>query len=357
MNCCVLVGGQGDPRHRPSARRSRIGRLVPVDEHLIQVLAVEREHLDALIVAVGDVHEAVIGHLDPVHRPELLRARALGLAGRRRLLPARRRIQRHVAEGAPQSLEGAGVRIEHQHSAVAVPVCHKRLVGLRIHEHFTGHLHVFRVLVPAALIPPAELRHEPALGGQLEQHVVRSGRARRKDRVASADPDVILVVHGNAVLEIRPLVRVRWTAPRLHELPVLVELEDRRGGAFLLLCGYEPIAVHDPHVIPAIDGDVDRGAQNPLVGKLRPRGIHFERRRSGRATRALRGRRHVEHSRPTDGCHEHQHDTSHSRSRHRFSPHRIATPGALPPVVTCRLRAQSTAAPAELVPGEVSRPA
>jgi hypothetical protein len=57
------------------------------------------------------------------------------------------------------------------------------------------------VLVALALIAPADLPHKRALARELEQHVV--GSLRHPDLyvwVVATDPDVVLVVDGDAVI-------------------------------------------------------------------------------------------------------------------------------------------------------------
>src|SRR6185436_13455331 len=96
------------------------------------------------------------------HRARKLRGSRLGVGnGRRRGgRPWRWRlgsVDRRVSESAPHPLEGAGVRIQHDHSAIPVAVSDERLVRLAIDDHVGGLFEVLRVLVSAALIAAAEL--------------------------------------------------------------------------------------------------------------------------------------------------------------------------------------------------------
>ena len=200
----------------------------------VDVLPVRREHLHAAVRPVGHVDQPVVRDLDGVHRPaELLRAGALGIerrrgataaAGVRAAARARssrrgRHIDGRVAERAPHPLERAGVGVEHDDAAVAVAVGDERLVGLRPHED-VGRL-VDGLRVGVALADASGRRSAAGTSPCCRT----SAACRRRDcaatvrrRGAAADPDVVLVVDGDAVLAVRPVVaraRVRPTRSRI----------------------------------------------------------------------------------------------------------------------------------------------
>src|SRR6185503_9248144 len=83
------------------------------------------EHLDAVVDAVADIDQPVIGELHAVHGiGELLRGRRLGVVGR--LLV----IVRRVAVSAPVPLVGASGGIKHDDAAIAVAVGNEDFVGV-----------------------------------------------------------------------------------------------------------------------------------------------------------------------------------------------------------------------------------
>ena len=245
----VLVGGE---RHTRGRLRRRTGA---VDEHLRDVFPFRREHLHAAVGTIGDVDEPVVRHLHAVRRPaELARAQPLDVGGQRRgtattgtsSTGGRRRsrssratraraagrrssrtgsaaaasswrrhhVDRRVAERAPLALERTGVGVEHDHAAVAVAVGHERFIRLRPHEDVGRLVHALGVGVALAHAPAADLQQELPLVVELQEHVVVEIAQRRRDRRAAADPDVVLVVDGDAVLAVGPVVAGSRARPR-----------------------------------------------------------------------------------------------------------------------------------------------
>ena len=133
----------------------------------------------------------------------------------------------------------------------------------------------------------AELRdHVPVLR---ELHDVRVAAA------VPADPDVALVVDEDPVVRLRPLVALvvltGFAAPRLHDMAVLVEREDRRRAdaaiprrRILLGSRLAPgergrTPVDHPDDVLVVHPDADRIPEKPVLGKrLRPERIHLEER-------------------------------------------------------------------------------
>src|SRR5262245_45025803 len=59
-----LILREGDARHRLTVAAPFAGGFAPaIDPRLIEVLAVDREHLHALATAIGRVDQAVVRHL------------------------------------------------------------------------------------------------------------------------------------------------------------------------------------------------------------------------------------------------------------------------------------------------------
>ena len=126
-------------------------------------------------------------------------------------------IDGRVAECAPLPLECAGIGIEHDHAAVPVAVRDEGFVGLGPHEDVRRLMHGLRVGVALADASPADLQQKLPLVVELEEHVVVKIPQRRCDRSAAADPHVVLVVDGDAMFAVRPVVAWAGAAPRVDE--------------------------------------------------------------------------------------------------------------------------------------------
>ena len=245
--------------------------------------------MHATVSAVGDVDEPVVRDVNGMDDAPLLRPRTFEIARRRGCAaPCGRRIERLVPERAPQALERTGIGVEHDDATVAVAVCDDRLVRL-LDDLNVGRLVEIRgVLVPLALVAPPDLLHEFALARELEQHVVGSLRHPDLDvRVVASDPDVVLVIDVDPVLGIRPLPFIRGAAPRLQELAVLVEFQDRWRGVVFLFCWHRARTVQDPHVVVPVHCNRRRIPDHPVVGEFGPRRVDVEHRHGARRRRIL----------------------------------------------------------------------
>ena len=197
------------------------------DHELAHESAVLAEHLNAIVGAVAHVHETVERRLRAVHgASELLRRRSSGIVW------PEVRIVGHVAVRAPITLARAGVHVEHDHSLVAVTVGHERLVRGRVYRDLCDAPEIHGIVAALVHLRLAELQQELPGAGKLQD--VRVGH------IVAADPDVVHVVDGDAVIRRGPVVAVARTAPRAHEIARGVELEHRRrngaalaGGVFL----------------------------------------------------------------------------------------------------------------------------
>ena len=137
---------------------------------------------------------------------------------------------------------------------------------------FAGAAEIVRVVAAAALALMPDLHQELAVARELQDLRVLVA--------AAAEPDVVLIVHVDAVLELRPLVAGARAAPRRDERAVGVEFEHRRRGApdrSRLVRLQRRRAMGDPDVVARIDGDADDRADDPVVRqRLRPGGIDAE---------------------------------------------------------------------------------
>ena len=177
---------------------------------------------------------------------------------------------RGIAEGAPHPLVGEGLRVEHDHAAVAVAVGVEHLVGGRAHERLRRPHRADRVLVAAAPGAPANLQEQLACRRELQQHVVRLG-----PRAVAADPDVAGRVDVDAVLVRRPVVAVGRAAPGAHERPVRLERQHRRRRRpQVLLHRAGPVQHPDP--IVRAHGHRRHLAEHPVVGDAGPGRVDLE---------------------------------------------------------------------------------
>src|SRR6185295_8577469 len=84
-----------------------------LDEDFVDERTVQLERLNSVVHAVADIDETVVRHGDTVHSVELLRSGTF--IGPR----SGRLVVRLVAVGAPMPLVRTGLRVEHDHAAVA----------------------------------------------------------------------------------------------------------------------------------------------------------------------------------------------------------------------------------------------
>src|SRR5262249_62062246 len=120
-------------------------------------------------------------------------------------------------------------------------------------------------------------RHARLADLHLEAAVARELEDLRVLLRIAGEPDVVLRVHEDAVLVLRPVVARAGTTPRLDEIALAVELHHRWGGnaariawrvkgGALLLLAQGPGALDDPHVVLGIPGPPPHPAQDPPGG-------------------------------------------------------------------------------------------
>ncbi len=128
------------------------------DDDFLHERAVAREHLNPVVGAVADVHEAVVRDLRAVHRiAELLRRRRLRVVG------PQIGVVGLVAVGAPVALERAGVGVDHDDALVAIAVGDVGFVRRRIDEDLRGAPEVLRVVAAGVLSRMTHLQQELAV--------------------------------------------------------------------------------------------------------------------------------------------------------------------------------------------------
>src|SRR3984957_5352963 len=263
------VGPDRDIPHRAVAERALLV------EPLFHEAAVLPENLDAIIDAVADIDEPVIGDLHAMHGiAELRRHRRLRIIRR---LPV---VVWRVAIGAPRRLVGARRGVEHDDAAIAIAVGDIDFVRIPV-DGSLGRLAELRGVVAAlARGDLADLHHEFAVEGEFQNGVVVVG--------VSPDPDETLVVDLDTVFAADPFVAFTRSAPAAQQIAVAVELQHRwrRHAAFrarrrqrcpFLVVGQRAWAMDDPDVALRIDCDATDLAEDPVVGqRLWPRRVHRE---------------------------------------------------------------------------------
>jgi hypothetical protein len=239
---------------------------------------VGREHLDAPVLPVGDVHHPVPGHTYGVHDAEILRARTIreALRGDHLTMVV---ISRLVAECAPHPLECTGIPIKHGDTVIAVTVGNEQLVGPRIHPQVRCSVQILCVSIPLALVTLTDLHDEFAVLRELQDLIIcnalEPGQAIR-GTVVSADPYEALVVEMDAVLAFGPFVTIARAAPGLDEVARRVEDHYRRRGQGGCVRLESPRAVQEPDMILRIDGEAGGISEFPFRRHLRPGAIHVE---------------------------------------------------------------------------------
>ena len=246
------------------------------------------EDLQAVVGAIAHVDQAVLGDAHAVHRvAELLRHRFRRVVGRRLV------VARLLAVGAPVPLVGAGLGIEHHHTAIGVAVRDVNFLGGGIDGNVGRRSEpVGRVTVGAG-DRLADLQHELAVHGELEDLPVLVA--------AACGPDEIIVIDVDAVLGRRPIVALARPAPVLHQVAGLIEHQHRRGrhaaphrrrtflGRALALVE-RTRALHDPDIVEAVGADARDLAEQPVVRqRLRPERIDLELRHRDLVTLSERG--------------------------------------------------------------------
>ena len=182
-----------------------------------------------LFDAVADVEQAVDRELGAVHRvAELLRRRRVGVVG------AEVRVVRLVAVGAPVALEARRCRRRAPPRACSSsrPRCRPRCPSGRRRSSPRGRSWSGRccrrryVETPSLSAGPVRALALPTCSRNLPSCV--NFRICESPVAVAADPDVALVVHGDAVVRRRPLEALAGAAPVAQQVAGLVELEHRR---------------------------------------------------------------------------------------------------------------------------------
>src|SRR5438093_578611 len=125
------------------------------------------EHLDAVVDAIADIEQPVVGEFYAMHGiGELLRGRSVGVIGRLLF------VARRLAVGAPVPLVGAGGRIEHDDATIAVAVGDEDFVGVLVDRGLGGLAELRGIARAVARRDLADLHYELAVAGEFQDRVV-----------------------------------------------------------------------------------------------------------------------------------------------------------------------------------------
>src|SRR5262249_16159863 len=150
----LLVARESHTEARTESRRS-----LPFDEDLFDEFPIQLERLNAIIHAIADIDDAVVGNRDPMNRVELLRSRALVDA---RL---RSRVIRSIAVSSPVPFIGAGIGVKHDHATMPIAICNEHLIGWCIDSDSRRLIDVLRIVAASGLAVLADLKEKlPRLG-------------------------------------------------------------------------------------------------------------------------------------------------------------------------------------------------
>ena len=235
-----------------------------------------------------------------MHRvAELLRGRL------RRIIARRLLVARLVSVGAPVALVGASLGIEHDHPAIAVAVGGEHLLGGDVDRDVGRRAEPLGRVAVVALPLLADLQHELAVHGELEQLPVLLAVA--------GEPDEIVVVDEDTVLALGPLVARARAAPVTDQVAGLVEQQHRRRGdaapglGRILLGGAlarreRARPMHHPDAVIFVGGEAGDLSEDPVVRQgLGPERVDLElRRRACSLGQRLPAAEHHRNAEPRD---------------------------------------------------------
>ena len=134
---------------------------------LAHEFAVGVEDLDAVVLAVAHIEQAIIGERDAMDRTAVLLQSRGG-----RVVGSLRAVVRLVAISAPPAFDLPGVRVDHDETPVLIAVGHEALIGLGIDKELRGPAEVLGVVAAAASVRLADLHQEFSVLGELHDHAV-----------------------------------------------------------------------------------------------------------------------------------------------------------------------------------------
>src|SRR5262249_25113248 len=140
---------------------------------------------------------------------------------RRRIVRTRIGIVRFVAVGSPKPLEGASLGVKHDHALVQIAVGDVNLMSVGI-DVDTGRTakDIGARAVRRISGREADLHDELAIALELENLAIGGA--------VSADPNVVVLVDVNSMLDLGPIVAFPGTSPGLQQISLWVEDEYRR---------------------------------------------------------------------------------------------------------------------------------
>ena len=172
-------------------------------------------------------------------------------------------------------------RIEHDDPAIEITVGDIDLVSLGIHGDVRGSSQVAGIVAAHRGLPFADPKQAFALGRELEHHMI--GHA------VAANPDIVLIVHENAVFIRRPaILRLdpfggflipRRSAPGVNDFSRRVECDHRRRRCAAivhrrvlhradLMSRQAPGPLDDPDIVLTVGSYARNLTERPAIGQL-----------------------------------------------------------------------------------------
>ena len=248
------------------------------DKGLFEEFAVQSECLDAVVVAVRDIDDAVLGDGQPMHQVELGRCRFVSAL-------ARDAVVRRLAVSAPHALELSGIGVEHDHPAIDIAIGHEQFIGRRVVDRPGRVIEIGGVQAALALRRLADLHQEFAVGGEFQALIVVL--AVLGVAAIAADPDIVVIVDGDAMFLGRPvelgalgIAHGKGAAPAADEFSVGREDRDRLRRLCLIFGLQRARTREHPGIVVCVNRNTGDVAEFHTGGLLGPALVDFELRKA-----------------------------------------------------------------------------
>src|ERR1041385_2006998 len=170
------------------------------------------------------------------------------------------------------TLIGSRLSVEYDDSVVQVSIRHVELVFFLINGETRRTANILRIVASSVFSAGADLHEEFSIACEFQNLVILRPR--------TGEPNVVLRININTVLQLRPLISLSRTAPCRDKISFGIEFKHGwrsavRRAYFIRLKGRG--TVDNPHVILGIEGHTCNCANQPVIRqRLRPEGINFE---------------------------------------------------------------------------------
>src|SRR5215831_10066561 len=179
----------------------------------------------------------------------------------------------------PMTLVGSRLHVEYDDSMVQVSIRHVELVFFLINDETRRTADILEIIASAVFSAVADLHEEFSTACEFQNLVILRPR--------TGEPDVVLRISIDTVLQLRPLISLSRAAPGGDKISFGVEFKDRwrsavRGAYFIRLKRRR--TMNNPYVILRIESHTCNCTNEPVIRQwLWPERINFERRNLLRA--------------------------------------------------------------------------